>query len=117
MYNLLAYFIYLFLVLVVIIFVGGFLFRNGKFFLKEIFQNQKTTQAISVFLYAGYCLINTGGAFFCLQKIENFNSYLSSLEYVTTNIGSLLVLLALLHFFNMLILPILKKTLQSNFQK
>ena len=117
MYNTFAYIVYLSLVLIVVIFVGGFLFRNGKFFLMEIFHDEKLVESVSRFLYAGYCLVNAGGAFNCLHKTENFNSYRGAAEYIADNLGELLVLLALMHFFNMIVLPLLKNVLKSNVQK
>jgi hypothetical protein len=108
MYNTVSYIIYLSLVLATVIFVGGFLFRNGRFFLEDIFHNDSVVSSVNRFLYAGYCLVNAGGAFRCLYKTEKFSSYLQGLEYVAVNIGQLLLLLGTLHFANMVLLPLLK---------
>ncbi|MBC7861870.1 MAG: hypothetical protein IAF38_02780 [Bacteroidia bacterium] len=113
MYNLFAYILYLSLVLFVVIFVGRFLYNNGRFYLMDIFNDEKLVDSVNRFMYAGYCLVNAGGAFNCLHKTNTFSSYTESVVYVSENTGELLILLGIMHFINMLVLPLLKNVFKS----
>jgi hypothetical protein len=114
MYNALAYIIYLSLALVSVLVVGRLLFFNGRFFLVEIFHNEKIADAANRFLITGYCLINAGGAFNCLHKTENFESAAQVLEYVFLYHGELLLLIGIWHCLNLCILPLLKPFLKQH---
>ena len=113
MYNALAYLVYLALALLVVLVVGRLLYKNGRFFLLEIFGEERTADAVNRFLYAGYCLVNAGGAFNCLHSTKNLTSLQQSLEYVSFNQGILLLLLGAMHCFNLAVLPSLKSLLKS----
>ncbi len=115
MYNTFAYVVYLALTLVVVVFVGLLIFRNGRFYLVELFRDEHIADAVNRFLYTGYCLVNAGGAFSCLVRTATFTSYLQTLEYVVVNQGRLLLLLGLMHGFNLAVLPLLKNFLRSKF--
>lgn len=110
MYNIAAYSVYLALVLVVVIHVGGFLYRNGRYFLQDLLGEAQTATAVNNLLYAGYCLVNAGGAFNCLYRAESFNSFTSSFIYIATQLGYLLLVLAILHYLNLGFITILKIT-------
>lgn len=115
MHNTFAYIAYLSLTLVVVVVVGQLIFRNGRFYLVELFHDEHIADAVNRFLYAGYCLVNAGGAFSCLVRVEEFTSYTQTLEYVAVNQGRLLLLLGLMHGFNLAVLPLLKNFLRSKF--
>jgi hypothetical protein len=115
MYNTFAYIVYLSLTLVVIVFVGLLIFRNGRFYLVELFRDEHIADAVNRFLYAGYCLLNAGGAFRCLVRVEEFTSYRQTFEYVVAGQGQLLLLLGLMHGINLAVLPLLKNFLRSKF--
>lgn len=113
MYNTFAYILYLSLALLVVLLVGRTLFRNGRFYLVEIFGDEHLADTMNRLLFTGYCLVNAGGAFYCLHKTKAFDSYLSVTEYVCTNQGQLLLLLGLMHAFNLAVLPMLKPVFKS----
>lgn len=113
MINLLAYTIYLLLVLVVVLIVGRTLFRNGRFYLVEVLGQEKLADAVNRFLYTGYCLVNAGGAFNCLVRAEQFSNYRQAAEYVIINQGELLLILGGMHMFNLAVLPLLKNSFKS----
>lgn len=113
MYNTFAYILYLLLALVVVLIVGRILFRNGRFYLVEIFGEEHTADLVNRFLFTGYFLVNAGGAFRCLHKTEDFDSYLRVVEYVCVNQGQLLLLLGLMHAFNLAVLPKLKPVFKN----
>lgn len=113
MINLLAYTIYLLLVLLVVLIVGRTLFRNGRFYLVEILGQENLADAVNRFLYTGYCLVNAGGAFNCLVRAEQFSNYRQAAEYVIINQGELLLILGGMHMFNLAVLPLLKNSFKS----
>lgn len=115
MINAIAYLLYLLLALLVVIVVGAVLYRNGRFYLVELFGNEKLADAVNRFLYTGYCLLNIGGAFNCLVRAGQFSDYTSAFEYVMVNQGQLLLLLGGMHAFNLAVLPLLKKRLKEKF--
>jgi urea transporter len=108
MYNTLAYIIYLSLALFSVLVVGRLLYTNGRFYLVEIFHNEKIADAVNRFLITGYCLVNVGGAFRCLHKTDAFETFQQCVEYVFTNQGELFLLLGIMHCMNLIFLPLLK---------
>src|ERR1700742_1850777 len=113
MYIFSAYLIYLVLALLVVGVVGRLLYKNGRFFLVEIFGSEKTADAVNRVLYTGYCLVNAGGAFNCLHRVGNLVSWQQCFEYIFFNQGFLLLLLGLMHCFNLAVLPLLKPFLRA----
>jgi hypothetical protein len=116
MFISLAYIIYLLLVLSTVIFVGAYLFRNGKFYLEEIFDDPAIVHAVNRFLYTGYCLVNAGGAARCLYKTTAVSDFQSALIYISENFGTLLIVLAMMHYLNLAILPLLKRSFKKSFK-
>lgn len=117
MLTLLAYILYLVLALTVVIVVGAILYRNGRFYLVEIFGEEHTADVINRFLYTGYCLVNAGGAFRCLRHAGNFESFTDVIAYVGVNQGGLLLLLGIMHAFNLAVLPALKPVFRNKLSK
>jgi len=113
MYTAFAYTSYLALALLVVVAVGRRLYVNGRFYLVELFHDENVADAVNRFLYAGYCLMNAGGAFYCLSGGKELQSFLQAVEYVVYNQGQLLLLLGLMHAFNLAVLPALKNFLRS----
>jgi hypothetical protein len=117
MYNALAYIIYLALALLSVLVVGRMLFVNGKFYLVEIFNDERIADAVNRFLITGYCLVNAGGAFQCLHKVSVFTSAQQVIEYVALNHGGLLLLIGVWHCMNLCLLPLLKPFLKQHHAK
>jgi hypothetical protein len=116
MYTLVAYTVYLALALLVVVVVGRILFVNGRFYLVEIFHSETVADIVNRFLYAGYCLVNAGGAFRCLAHHDPFASCSDALIYVAENQGQLLLLLGVMHTVNLSVLPLLKNFFKTKFK-
>jgi hypothetical protein len=56
------------------------------------------------FLYMGYCLVNTGFAFFFLHS-ANVSTLSQLLEFITFSQGTIFFSLGLLHLFNIIFAP------------
>lgn len=110
-YNILAYIIFLILIIFVIVYVGRYFYSNGRIFIIALFSGNTTlADGINKLLLIAYYLFNIGYAFLKLrqwEKIPNIESLFSSLA---TNIGVLIFILALVHYFNMLVIYLLSKS-------
>ena len=116
MINTIAYVLYLLLALLVVLVVGRILYRNGRFYLVEIFGDASIADSVNRILYTGYCLVNTGGAFHCLVRAKTFGGYREAFEYVVLHQGQLMLLLGVMHCFNLAVLPLLKNVFRKKFR-
>ena len=105
MYNSIAYIIYLLCSLIVVIWVGRTLHRNGKLFLEETCPDKHLADSTNNLLYVGYCLLNTGFAFYQLNSFQTLKSFTQVIEFVASSEGFILITLGIMHFLNMLIVP------------
>ena len=82
--------------------VGGTLFRNGRFFLLEAFHgNERAADSVNHLLRVGFYLVNFGFVSLFLRMGDRPQTLLESVEYVSTKLGVVLVVLGGMHFFNM----------------
>src|SRR5687768_992305 len=104
-YNVIAYLVYLAATLLLIIWVGFTLYRNGKPFLLMCFDgNSVVASAVNRTLLAGYYLVNTGYAIYSLKIWEEVSNWLDVLETVGTKIGFIVFLLGIMHIINVVAL-------------
>ena len=110
-YNILAYIIFLVVIIFIIVYVGRYFYSNGSIFIIALFTGHKATaHQVNKLLLIAYYLFNIGYAFLKLkqwQKINNTETLFSSLA---TNTGVLILILALVHYFNMLLLYLFSKS-------
>jgi len=113
--NTLAYLIYLFITWFITVQVGLVFFKNGRTFLLYLFGNDvaKTT-AINKLLLTGYYLLNGGYAAVMLQTWETIDTWTALLVSICSMVGRIILTLALIHFFNMLVLFLLSKWVHSS---
>jgi len=109
-YNILAYLIFGTITIYIILWVGRLFHRNGRIFIFTFFEQQKDlTNTTNNLLLAGYYLFNIGYAilqFNSWGEVSNWSMLISSISVKT---GLLVLLLAGLHFNNMLIIYLLAK--------
>lgn len=110
-YNILAYIIFLVVIIFIIVYVGRYFYSNGRVFIIALFNGHAAlADQVNKLLLMAYYLFNIGYAFLKLkqwQKIDNTESLFSSLA---TNIGLLIFILALIHYVNMLVIYLLSKS-------
>ena len=108
--NILAYVIYLAATLYIIYWLGKVFHRNGRVFILQLFNGDaEGTDTINNILLVAYYLFNIGYAFLRLktwQPIRAPAQLISSLGY---NLGLLILILAITHYFNILLIYILSK--------
>lgn len=100
--NLLAYFIYLPIVIVLTWYVAHTLFKNSKVFLLDIFSG-KAEIAISTnkLFETGFHLLNLGFALLIMTIAEEIFDSRSMLEILSTRIGGFSIYLGIMLFFNL----------------
>jgi hypothetical protein len=112
-----TYLIYLALVLFVVVVVGRYLTTNGRFFLLDVLGEEHLADNTNRILFFSYCLLNAGGAFWCLNTAGEIKQFQDQVEYIFTNQGKLLLLLGIMHLLNLLLLPHLKQFLRPKQKK
>ena len=100
--NLLAYFIYLPIVIVLTWYVAHTLFKNSKVFMLDIFSG-KAEIAISTnkLFETGFYLLNLGFALLIMTIAEEIFDSRSMLEILSTRIGGFSIYLGIMLFFNL----------------
>ena len=110
-YNVGAYIIFLTLMTFIIVFVGRYFYTNGRVFIISLFNgNVSLADHVNKLLLIAYYLFNIGYSFIKVkqwQKISNLEMMASSLA---SNIGVLIFILAVTHYFNMLVIYKLSKS-------
>ncbi len=105
MYQILAYIIYLAFSLITVLVVGKSLHRQGKVFLFAECPDENLSTSANNFLYIGYCLVNTGFAFYFLNSCDTISNFTQLLEFITGSEGIIFLSLGLLHALNVLFAP------------
>jgi len=105
MYQILAYIIYLSLSLLTVLVVGRNLHRNGKEFLFGECPDEALSNSTNNLLYIGYCLVNTGFAFYFLNASGTIGSFAQLLEFIATSEGIIFLSLGVLHILNVILAP------------
>lgn len=102
MYVSITYAIYIILSLWLTIWVATTLFRNGRLFLIDAFHgNKEMADAVNHLLLVGFYLLNIGFIALFLRFGSKPTDLIEAIEYISTKVGIVLVVLGGMHFFNM----------------
>jgi hypothetical protein len=102
MLLLITYAIYVAISLAITIWVGRTLNKNGRVFLVENFQGQEPlADSINHLLLVGFYLVNIGFISLALRYGEKPYDAVGAVEFLSTKIGLVVVVLGVMHFFNM----------------
>jgi hypothetical protein len=97
-----TYLVYVTVSLAVTIWVGRSLHRNGRVFLVENFHGQeKLADSVNHLLLVGFYLVNIGFVSLALRYGAKPSDVVGAVEFLSTKIGLVIVLLGIMHFFNM----------------
>ncbi len=97
-----TYLTYVAVSLAVTVWVGRSLHRNGRVFLVENFHGrEKLADSVNHLLLVGFYLINIGFVCLALRYGSKPVDAVGAVEYLSTKIGLVIVLLGFMHFFNM----------------
>ena len=102
MYIIVSYLSYLAISLGVTIWVATTLSRNGRVFLVDAFHgNEALADSVNHLLVVGFYLINLGYITLALRTDAILPGARQAIELVCDKIGLVLVILGLMHFFNL----------------
>lgn len=84
------------------IWVAQTLYRAGAVFLVEAFHgNMEIAAAVNHLLRVGFYLVNLGFVLMFLKYGDYPGTLVEAVEYITTKVGIVLIVLGGMHFFNM----------------
>jgi hypothetical protein len=113
--NIISYIIYLFLTYFITVHVGFVFYRNGRVFILKLLQgNERLTDFINRILLTGYYLLNLGYAALMISTWNTITTWTGVLVSITTMTGKIMLLLGVIHFFNMLVIFIISKRKQHS---
>ncbi len=110
MYTLGTYSTYLVLSVLLSIWAGRTLFKNGRIFLVDSFQgNELLADSVNHLLVVGFYLVNIGFVSVALSCGDKPQDLEQSIEIVSTKVGFVMLVLGFMHFTNLLIFSEMRK--------
>jgi len=105
MYVITCYLSYLAISIALTIWVARTLHRNGRVFLVEAFHgNTELADSVNHLLVVGFYLINVGYIALALKTTDALTNSREVIELESGKIGVVLVILGVMHFFNLFVL-------------
>jgi amino acid transporter len=103
--NVLGYIVYLSITFFITVHTGYQFYKNGRIFiLTETQHNIHLTDAINKLLLVGYYLLNLGYSAMTLYGWKPILDIQNLIGVLSIKIGTILFILASIHYFNMLLL-------------
>ncbi|RAJ08449.1 hypothetical protein LX64_01100 [Chitinophaga skermanii] len=116
--NILAYAIYLTITFYITTRVGRVLFKNGYVFVLPLLENdEKLTLFVNKMLLTGYYLVNLGYATAIIITWHNITTWTYLVQSIVEMIGRILLILAGLHWMNMIVIHNYGKQILSSHHK
>ena len=110
MYIVPSYFIYLAISVIVTIWVARTLHNRGRVFLVDAFEGREPlADSVNDLLVAGFYLINVGYVTLALRSAENPVTLRQAIEMLSDKLGLVLLVLGLMHFFNLFVFSRIRK--------
>ncbi len=101
-HTVIAYLIYLPVALAMTIWVARTLHKNGRVFLVQAFRgNEEMADSVNHLLVVGFYLINLGFIAFALRYGDKPDDPQAMIEFLSTKLGVVLLVLGGMHFFNL----------------
>jgi TRAP-type C4-dicarboxylate transport system permease large subunit len=114
MFIVYSYLVYLAVSLTVTMWVARTLHRRGRVFLVDAFHGQEElADSINHLLVVGFYLINVGYVAFALKSAENPSSLRQAIEVVSDKLGLVLLVLGVMHFFNLFVFSRVRRRAQE----
>jgi hypothetical protein len=99
----LTYILYIAVSIALTFWVARTLSSHGRIFLVRVFNDEALADSVNHLLVVGFCLINFGYASFTLKMGIRPHDPVQALEELSLKIGAVLVVLGIMHFFNLLV--------------
>jgi len=115
MFIVYGYFAYLLVSLTVTVWVARTLHQRGRVFLIDAFHGQEElADSINHLLVVGFYLINVGYVAFALRSSDNPANLRQTIELVSDKLGLVLLVLGLMHFFNLYVFSRIRRRAQES---
>jgi hypothetical protein len=111
--RMIDYVVYLAASVCLTVWVGGTLYRNGRVFLVSVFQEAGLADSVNHLLVVGFYLVNLGAAALLINAGGAPGSLPDMVQETVTRIGVVLLVLGTMHFFNMLVLHLIRRPLRQ----
>jgi hypothetical protein len=107
------YVVYLVASVLLTVWVGNSLFRNGRPFLVSVFQEAGLADSVNRLLVVGFYLVNFGAAALLINAGGTPGSLADMVQETVTRIGVVLLVLGCMHFFNMFLFKMIRRPLMK----
>jgi hypothetical protein len=111
--QLIDYFVYIGASVILTVWVGDTLHRNGRPFLVSVFKEDGLADSVNRLLVIGFYLVNFGAAAILINTGGVPGSVPDMLKQTVTRIGVVLLVLGFMHFNNLLVLHIIRRPLRQ----
>ncbi len=99
-----TYLLYLGISIAVTVWVARVLHRRGRVFLVNAFHGDETlADSVNALLVVGFYLVNCGYVALALKFGVKPTNLIESMEFLSTKIGVVLLILGAMHFFNIVV--------------
>jgi len=110
MYIVFSYAVYLLITLSVTVWTARTLHSRGRIFLVDAFHgNEALADSVNHLLVVGFYLINVGYVLLALESQAEIASVRQAIELVSNKIGMVLLMLGIMHFFNLLVFNTIRR--------
>jgi hypothetical protein len=100
-----TYLFYVVISVALTLWVAQTLHKNGRIFLVDAFLgNEAIADSVNHLLVVGFYLINIGYVTLALKYGEKPGNLQEAIEFLSTKVGLVLVVLGVMHFFNLYVL-------------
>jgi len=107
--TVITYLAYIAISIGLIVWVGRTLFTNGRVFLLQVFDEDIIADSVNKLLLVGFYLINVGYMVYNLKIYNAVDTTREGIETLSMKIGIIILILGVMHFFNIFVLFKLKK--------
>lgn len=105
-----TYLVYLILSIGMTVWVARTLHKNGRVFLIDSFNsNEDLADSVNHLLVVGFYLINIGYISLALKYGDKPQNLQESIEFLSTKVGLVLVVLGAMHFFNIYVISRMRR--------
>ena len=113
--NTLAYGLYFFITGWVTIYTGWIFYRNGFLYLLALLHDKPLTLFVNRLLLTGYYLVNLGYVVLTIRYWKTIDSLSALTASIVCGTGTIMFILAIIHFCNMAVIYYLSKHKRPHF--
>lgn len=104
-----TYLAYLIISILLTVWVGRTLHRNGRVFLVDVFRREELADSVNHLLVVGFYLVNLGYVSLALKLRSEVASLQVGIEALSWKVGGVLLVLGFMHFFNLFVFSRMRK--------